>query len=700
MDIDEPLEDTNYLDNVETLIRLCSITQGDLRLHRNEIKKSLITSTISTFPENSEISLKEISEKFFQITRSTISDDQIISILEELENEKIIQHLSNLNYKIIKTIRTPDFFEICEPVWAEFQSTLSKEYPKYDIFIHKNSKTVFFNLILRILYRFSISKPLDNLLENISIEDLRGLIKLEVNKFNYPDKNFNKKFETILLNYFSSNPKQLIELIVFSYQGIINIDLISREQEMPFINFEKMVKFLIIDTNFIIPLICNNDHKYPLSVAVIKRCNSLNIPVFYLSKTKDEMNGTINQAILEAKNFYSKKINRSQILNNFFEMNNLSDISWNNYETFIKMWEVHLKTNFNIILYPNENSVEVDEDTYEIAKKALPFADNFRYLERSKRNDIEYEPRTRDTKRYEHDSYCLGKISSLQKKESSSNNQISGPLFLSYDDLIGFVNSSNYFSFKNSIIGLSIQPRILLNYFLAYSKIDFNEKDKEQLGIAILQYTVRIKQTKLTLKEYSKLVALKSGFEESAAEIILEIFLSSPYKEELERSLNFDDTGNPDEIFTKKIMTNPEIHQIIQEAIYSKKLKKQEKEKNQELSRQLKEMSDKYRAEKTAKEALEKIHSPDITINTNVTIHNEIDIKITNRLNTLIEALQNEGAFENNTIPAPPKEITLENAQKWIEGVKNIVDTGKNLQDGILALSPLITLISKGLLGF
>ena len=73
--------------------------------------------------------------------------------------------------------------------------------------------------------------------------------------------------------------------------------------------------------------------------------------------------------------------------------------------------------------------------------------------------------------------------------------QIFGPLYVTYDDIVTFVNRSSLKS-DNSLIGLSIQPRVLLNYFLGFSKIDFDESDKEFLGIAILRYTVRLKKGK------------------------------------------------------------------------------------------------------------------------------------------------------------------------------------------------------------
>jgi len=149
--------------NFDFLVRLSNITQGPLLERRKEIRKSFVLAALSMFSPESIFQVKDLYNNVKKITQCELDNENIISILNELESEDIVRHLSGLEYKLIKKIEIPDFQQKSQLVWDEFYDFLKNQYKDFDPFIDKDARKVFDCILIELLKRFIISsEPLEH----------------------------------------------------------------------------------------------------------------------------------------------------------------------------------------------------------------------------------------------------------------------------------------------------------------------------------------------------------------------------------------------------------------------------------------------------------------------------------------------------------------------------------------------------------
>ncbi len=673
------INEQSYSIDSELLVRLSAITKGELLERRKDIRRSLVLAALDNYNINEIVNSEELTIQIKQITKCKLIPEDIITVLNELENNGTIEHLGQLKYKLKIKPSIPNFEQIVQPVWNEFQVFLKDFISEYDPELHNNAERIFESLLMKILTRFSVSELLENQLDTVPIENFEYIISKEVDTVFFHD-NFGKKYPDVLFKYFCSNSPKLLDFIFESYYGLINIDLVSREQELPLIDFCDEIEFLLLDTNFIIPLICNTDPKNPLSFALVKQCKKYNIPLYFTQKTKEEIWRSIKNAKSDMKGLHSRKgsITNNQIVADFIN----SKKRWSEYSIYLDSWEIIIKDKWNIVQIHPEMSANIDEYIYGDIKGILPIADRFRFESRAER-DVDYHFHLRNENAYEHDAYCIGLIGYLKKNPSTVNKpKTLGPWFLTYDNLISFVNAT--YIRKDDEFGYVIQPRALLNYFLAYSKIQFDVEDKETVAIALLRFTARSKGSKLTIEEYSRLVSIKIDFGEENSEIIKEIFLKSPLLEELEKVLYLED-GEEADLVAYDIFSHPGIQDLIKEATYSKKDKEQNQQTIERLKNALKRERDELSKEKERVKRLEiDMKSSQMVAQTSVinNIYGERSkINIDSQDNSIsFTEINNEIIFDDlraiieKSIPDINKKMELE---EQIEEMKNTRKTDK-----------------------
>lgn len=684
--------------DTELLIRLSAITKGQLLERRKDIRKSLVLAAINNYAINEIFDLDEVDSQIEKLTKCKLIHEDIISVLNELENEGFIDHLGELHYKVKTELNIPDIEQIIQPVWREFQTFVKARNSKYDPIIHINAKKIFESILMKILTRFSVSELLEYQLDTIPIEDFESVIDKEVESVYFPD-DFGKKYPSIISEYFRSNSPNLLNFIFESYYGLINIDLVSREQELPQIDFCEKINFLLLDTNFIIPLICDTDPKNPLSVALVKQCRKYNIPLYYSETTINEIWRSINSARSEMKGLNLKKgsIVNNQIVAHFVN----GKQNWSDFSIYLDSWEKIIQEKWNIIPLPISLASEIDKECYEQMVYLLPLTDKFRFESRAER-DVDYYFHLRNENAYKHDAFCIGIIGHLKKNTfNADKSKPLGPWFLSYDNLVSFVDTT--YLKKDDIFGYVIQPRALLNYFLAYSKIHFNIEDKETVAIALLRFTARSKSSSLTIEEYSRLVSIKVNFGEENSEIMREIFLKSPLLEELKRALSLDDGEKADHV-AFDILSHPGIQELIQEVTYSKK----EKEINQQTIQRLREaiITERNEREKeiqSRKYLEEAIRSGQLANHSNITnnIYNNSEIKLNcpdNSINNI--NINSENVFDElkatieKCIEDTSKRIELIDQINLMKNTRNTSTFKESVKDFISMASDCVTLVN------
>ena len=165
--------------NSELLVRLIPITKKEIVEIRKELHLSFVKAALVHFSKNTIFSIRDISNKIENIARCKMEDPLIISILDILHEEKIVEHIEGNKYQIVSEIDLPDFNDITNTTWEEFLTFLKKEKIEYDSFLDKELRNLFDSVVLKFLTKFIISSdPLEKKIDNLPLDDFKSLINL------------------------------------------------------------------------------------------------------------------------------------------------------------------------------------------------------------------------------------------------------------------------------------------------------------------------------------------------------------------------------------------------------------------------------------------------------------------------------------------------------------------------------------------
>ncbi len=673
-------KETSHKNNdAELLIKLIPITKGPLLKIRKEIRKSFIKAAISGFDIGSIIEVRDISKKVHELVKGMVDNQTIVSNLNQLQDNGIVQHISNLKYEIKKKIQLTDLKEITEPAWAEFLNFIKIEYKDYDPFLDKNTRKIFDHLILDIIKRFVISSdPLEKKIDQLPLENFENKIDHLVNRFQV-SAGLSKKMSKILLSYIQSNHPKLSKLIFENYYWIANMHLLRLENSLKTKDLLKEIKFLFIDTQFLVSLLCNTNPLYPLTCAIVKRCVNLEIPIYYTQRTQKEMKSFILGTKKEMQGFSKSKKKHGVIRSQFIEDFLKKDMTWNEYITIIESWGDVVKK-WNITTNPksffkHENEMDnIDNDVFAYVMRTLPILDRNRNEGRSEK-DPNYTYKLREIPQIEHDAFCLGLVSKIRGDLNDSGKKAMGPWFVSFDNLVSLTDAT-YFKSKEDL-GLVIQPRSLFNFLLVYSKLNFEKDDESFIAEAVIKYTTCYQETKITIDEYSRLITNKIGLDQENVDLVKRVLIKSPLRTELDRALKLDSGNEADKIAYKILTDESLINTIISE--------RETKEKLKNVAKRLIEAEEELKKEKVKTTVLTEAlkEKQKIEITTNVSIKSEVS--------GLIRILEANEAFENNLLEKPPEKPSQKNIKGWLERIKSTIETSNKIGDGIQTLLPLVT---------
>jgi hypothetical protein len=686
------LTDEIIYEDINILIRSISLTRGKFLERRREIRKTLVIAALDQFQEEDIFDIADISANIERVGKCKIDTNEIIAVVTDYQTDGVIEHIEGYKYKIRKKIDLPGFEILSEPVWKEFSLILKKKNPNYDPYIHKNAKVIFENILLKILTRYALSKPLENEIDYIPIDDIKSVIDKEIADKNI-EKNFGKKYSDILLEYFSSDEKELLACIVNCYFWFIDLNLLSFEKDLKSIDFCKELNFLLIDTNFIVTILCQTDSRYPLSTSLIDFCKDSQIKVYYTDITKDEVWNLINASKNAMKlNPFHQYVD-NQFIDDYRNLNRLNGLHYSEYIVFLNNWVNFVNSKYNIQLLPTIFSANRDEKDYDYIKNTLPMLYDIQLQERIKR-DVDYKLRKRSESTYSHDAHCISLISHI-KKNLKTYELVGklGPWFLTYDSLLSDLN--NHYFRKYDEFGYVIQPRIVLNYFLAFMKIDYNEKDIESIASALLKYTVRNPRHSFSISDYAKELAVKIGTTEDNADVLNDILVKMPLHYEFERALDQGNIPEAEKIVCDFI-NHENFERILSEMTETKRKDLEKDARIKELALKLKDANDELIREKAAREALEKSSTQNITIY--IPSISGFEDQVSTKISELIEKLQQANAFSNDEFPKPPKEINKATARPWIEKIKAAAETTSLISDAtniIQLISQILSFLPK-----
>lgn len=688
------------------LIKLSKLTKGKILDRRRDIRKNILLTTLGQYNINEIFCVQDLSIKIYSLTKCIFENELILTILSSFEDEGLVENIGELTYRIIGKIDIPDIIESINPVWNEFlQEYILNKKINYDPHLHKNAQNAFNEIILRIISRFTISEPFENQVESMAIDDIQTLVELIIEGYHFPKDRFKEKLKISIIDYLTSEASKnqnLLKLISSCYDALINVNLCKLEQDFKTldINYLDYIIFLLLDTNFIITLITKTDPKHTLSVALANQCNKSGIPLKFSSICKNELNNLIKSVKIEMSNIgatSTRAPSDNQLILDYFKHHREQGTTWSEYSAYLSMWERVIQDKWEI--HPLEDNITCskEETIFEIVKMALKTYDELFYTERSG-NGTEKQLKHKSEESYEHDALSVAYIYKIKSdNEDHSENKPYGPWFLSYDNRLSAVNKTTLMKYNE--FGFIIQPRILLNYIHAFANISIDENEEDEFALALLRYTARITHPKLTLDEYSQLIAIKTGIGEENATILKEIFLQSPLKDELLKAL-YEKSSELADQKAIEILTCSNIQEMIETISFSQQQKESYEIKIERfrlaLKKQREENQLKDQEIKTLRSVSTKTYyynnSNTVIINgntVNIQIDAELDPKIKKKLFGILEILESENAFESGLIDPPPKEINESTLKRYLSQLQTKI-TKSSVAQGVKDLLPII----------
>ncbi|ABN57028.1 MULTISPECIES: hypothetical protein [Methanoculleus] len=699
-------DECGAIDN-QTLIKLSNLTRGKILDRRRDVRRNIILTTLGQYDKGEILDYQELIDKIYTLTKCHFEKEQVLAILSNLEDEDIVENIGEFTYRLITQVDIPDINDSIMPVWNEFfQEYISNRKIKYDPHIHKNAQVAFNEIILKIISQFTISEPFENQVESIPIENLQLLIHSVVNSLFFPKDKFKDKLQGLLLEYLTSEASEnqnLLALIYSCYDALINVNLLKLEQDFKNldINFSDHVMFLLLDTNFIITLLTKTDPKHSLSVALVKQCAKSEIPLLYSNFTKAELNSLIRsvQTELASLGVASKRSpSDNQLILDYFKHYQEYRTSWSQYSAYLDTWESVIQKNWNIQLLPDNIAIKKDNAIYEVVKVSLKTYDEAAQKDRSE-NGIDNHYRQKSEESYNHDAFSVSYVfRSKSNFEKDGNFKPYGPWFLSYDNRLSIINKTTLAKFNK--YGYVIQPRILLNYLHTFTNVAIDANEEEEFALALLRYTARVTYPKLTLDEYSQLVAIKIGVGEDNSTILKEIFLQSPLIEELQRALVDKDSGAADRK-AAEILNLANVQEMMEKIGFSQKEKSDYDEKVNRLQSVLRRL----REETKIKDAEIQILRNNPTYNynyyqsfsiqnngniINVSMDLELDPAIRQKFIAIVQLLESEKAYESELIELPPSKIDGKNVKDYLCKVSEKISQSPMTQ-GLKEILPIIS---------
>lgn len=535
----------------KSLLNAAPLLQGELLDRRQELKNNLVkyALTLDRCPENFESDdLISLINRKFGIKMDVAV---VTSCLQELEQKGVIKHSQSGEYNLIEKPSSVTFDKLTDPVWEEFSDELQEENEEIDIYnINKSMEPAFKDFLME--FFLDIAESFEALSEyqvdTIYTDNTEDLIKETIKSHNLRDEN---TFEVVLTDYIK-NPKKSEKLLEFTdkvYRGVVNIDLLARERDAEFPEIADVPtqnKVIILDTNTIVNLLCETDRLHPLATKVCEKSVENDFDLYFTNETRKELNGLIRWAEQEMDGIYNG--NRSfetadtQFVKDFRKKD---EVSWDEYINRVRDWEETVQ----------------EWDITEFDKDIEP---NNKVLAEAKELLIEYEGELtqQSLDRLNHDASLFGYAAQSRVKSDSDF----GPFILSFHN--DFTDAGNKLVEKDGLQGiignhvLAMQARNWLNYLLSFSSIEFDEEDRKEVSLAILQGATNFEEA-LSIKDYSRLLVPKLELEAEDEEYLANYLRGHPLHEELQDALN-ENKGHKAEKISRQMIKDEEYKKTIQ----------------------------------------------------------------------------------------------------------------------------------------
>jgi hypothetical protein len=251
---------------------------------------------------------------------------------------------------------------------------------------------------------------------------------------------------------------------------------------------------------------------------------------------------------------------------------------------------------------------------------------------------------------------------------------------------------------------IAVHPRQWLNYLLAYTSVDFDEDDWENIADGILNMATR-NQEKWTIKKYSEVLHDKLGHD-GKTETLEKFMIESPRNRDIKRGLEEKD-GNKVEEAIIETAGNEKFCQAFKDSLKSD-------EDFESLTSEIKRLRDENEDLKAEQQRTAQVVSNEVNVNPEVSVESTSESsavstsqssasskqEIINDVNQFVEMLDNniEGGIESSDIPSPPEDTSnLQKTKKWLEEFSHYVDTSSKVAQAAKLMAPTAAKLSSDL---
>lgn len=270
--------------DTETLVRVAPLISGPLLSQRTAIRKQVLAATLSYAEPGSTFTISKLRETTAKIFGIRFEDAAVAASLEHLEEDGFVLFAQGNTYRLIRHTTLPSVSKLFANAWTEFSKMLTGRYMDYDPhWTDKSAQEIFEQVLLSLFAEIAqTSEYLSRQIELLGHKDFDRIVdsKLKEKHFSNP-----KAFKDVLSEYLAVPTPVLSNLFAEVYGGIINFDILLREEALPAAHIESNIKLLLLDTNVLAALLSQSDRLHLLASVVCKRSAVIGIRLAYSEAT-------------------------------------------------------------------------------------------------------------------------------------------------------------------------------------------------------------------------------------------------------------------------------------------------------------------------------------------------------------------------------------------------------------------------------
>jgi hypothetical protein len=658
----------------ESIIKTAPIIDGGMVGRERQVKETLIESIIGELDASETVSAAKVSRKLKSDHNISLNQTIIDGKLKSLEDDGRLEHNSDGKYKIINQPNLDDFGEVFEPIRNEFEEHLLSSDYDHEIDYNIDNFTDALESVFLTYYQRIISGSEDLTEYNtdpLSKVDMSDCIDEVKNRDSIRNPNV---FEETAKDYIQEETDKLTEFFGTVYIGVVNQDLLQRAQHFDLSSVDNEKKILFLDTNVIIPLVCNTDPLNPLVSSVCTRSKELDYSLYYLPATAKEMDRVVRNTKQNLTSF--RKQNNSDPFDNQFvkDYNRRTDIvNPRSYKKRIGNWREFVEDKHDIFEFDEE--VPHDDVDKEVINGWIKELDN---VDSDDSDDLKSETQIK------HDTQLISSTLALR----DSDGPTIGPFGISNNKSLLPINNIGKGSRWEH--GVLIDPQGWMNYLITFTPAKFVDGSQKEVARSILSTAANFEQD-YDLEDYLDLLVAKSNVSSENQSYLKNLILETPLSDQLEDAAR---EGDGQQIAEQGYEIISGIDKYIEkEKETNEKLKSAQESYNEEKQRRKEEVEKRKQLEKV----VENVQGIELNIDMSQDVSVKVTQEVQNQFDEFVQDLDSTlaGGIKDSEIPSPPEDRSdPQQIREWLETVDTLLDSSKKVADEAKRLKP----YAKGLL--